>query len=45
MYAVEASNMSAFCAKLVKANRFSDRMTVIAGKIEEVGIIDDVMMM
>ena len=31
--------MSSHCSKLVKANKFSDRMIVIAGKIEEVGVI------
>lgn len=46
MYSVEASNMSAHCSKLVTANKFSTRMTVIAGKIEEVCVnFDDVMMM
>ena len=44
MYAVEASNMSTHCSKLVKANNFSDRMIVITGKIEEV-CFDDVIMM
>ena len=36
VYAVEASNMAAHCAKLVQANKYSDRMKVIPGKIEEV---------
>jgi SAM-dependent methyltransferase len=42
VYAVEASNMSAHCSKLVKANNFSDRMTVIAGKIEEIDLPEEV---
>ena len=45
VYAVEASNMSAHCARLVQANKLSDRMKVIAGKIEEVCNVSDVMMM
>ena len=44
VYAVEASNMATYCAKLVKANNLSDRMQVLGGKIEEVSI-DDVIMM
>ena len=43
VYAVEASNMATYCAKLVKANNLSDRMQVLGGKIEEVSI-DDVIM-
>ena len=36
MYAIEASSMAVHCQRLVKDNNFSDRMTVIAGKVEEV---------
>ena len=36
VYAVEASGMSVHCAALVKANGLSDRITVLAGKVEEV---------
>jgi histone-arginine methyltransferase CARM1 len=42
VYAVEASNMAAHCAKLVQANKYSDRMKVIPGKIEEVNIPEEV---
>ena len=37
VYAIEASNMAVHCKKLVKDNNFSERMTVITGKVEEVG--------
>ena len=36
VYAVEASSTAVHCARLVKANGFSDKITVIAGKVEEV---------
>ena len=36
VYAVEGSNIAVHCARLVKANGLSDKITVIAGKIEEV---------
>lgn len=36
VYAVEASNMSQFAQQLVAANHLSDRIEVIAGKIEEI---------
>ncbi len=39
MYAVEASSMAVHCAKLVSANGLSDKVTVIAGKVEEVGVV------
>ena len=38
VYAVEASNMAVHCQRLVRENQFSDRMTVIAGKVEEVSL-------
>lgn len=36
VYAVEASNMSQFAQQLVAANNLSDKIEVIAGKIEEI---------
>ena len=36
VYAVEASSTAVHCARLVKANGLSDKITVIAGKVEEV---------
>ena len=39
VYAIEASSMAVHCAKLVSANRLSDKVTVIAGKVEEVGVV------
>ena len=39
VYAVEASSMAVHCARLVSANRLSDKITVIAGKVEEVGVV------
>ncbi len=36
MYAVEASSMAVHCAKLVAANGLSDKIIVLAGKVEEV---------
>ena len=36
VYAVEASSMARHCQKLANANNFSDRMVVIAKKMEEV---------
>ena len=39
VYSVEASNMSKHCSQLAKANKFEDRMAVIAAKIEEVCIM------
>lgn len=38
VYAIEASNMAVHCRKLVKENKFADKMTVIIGKVEEVGM-------
>lgn len=38
VYAIEASNMALHCKKLVKENHFADKMTVIAGKVEEVSM-------
>ncbi|PAA83475.1 hypothetical protein BOX15_Mlig016192g2 [Macrostomum lignano] len=42
VYAVEASNMSAMCERLVRANNLQDRITVVTGKIEEVDIPEKV---
>ena len=36
VYAVEASNMSEHCKKLVEANNYQDKIEVICGKIEEI---------
>lgn len=36
VYAVEASSMAVHCQKLVKANKLSNKIIVIAGKVEEV---------
>ena len=36
VYCVEASSMSVHCQQLIKDNNLSDKMTVIAGKMEEV---------
>jgi hypothetical protein len=36
VYAIEASNIAAYCQRLVKENGFADKMTVIMGKVEEV---------
>ncbi len=36
VYAIEASNMSEHCKKLVRENNLSDKMTVVNGKVEEV---------
>ena len=36
VYAVEASNMAQYAQQLVDANGFTDRIIVIAGKIEEI---------
>lgn len=42
VYAVEASNMAQFAQQLVAANNLSDRITVIAGKIEEIELPEHV---
>ena len=39
VYAIEASSMAVHCARLVSANRLADKITVIAGKVEEVGVV------
>jgi histone-arginine methyltransferase CARM1 len=36
VYAVEASSMAVHCQMLVKANKHSNKIVVIAGKVEEV---------
>ena len=36
VYAIEASNMAVHCQKLVRENMKEDKITVIAGKVEEV---------
>ena len=36
VYAIEASSMAAYCMELVKGNRLTNKVVVIAGKIEEV---------
>ncbi|KAE9554964.1 hypothetical protein FO519_001861 [Halicephalobus sp. NKZ332] len=42
VYAVEASQMAAHCAELVRTNNLADRITVIPGKIEEVDLPEKV---
>jgi histone-arginine methyltransferase CARM1 len=42
VYAVEASQMAAHCAELVRTNNLSDKITVIPGKIEEVQLPEKV---
>lgn len=42
VYAVEASNMAQYAQQLVAANNMSDRITVIAGKIEEIELPEKV---
>lgn len=42
VYAVEASNMSQYAQKLVGANNLSDKIKVIAGKIEEISLPEQV---
>jgi type I protein arginine methyltransferase len=42
VYAVEASNMAQYAQELVAANNLSDRITVIAGKIEEIELPEKV---
>ncbi len=39
VYAVEASSMAVHCSKLVAANGLSDKIKVIAGKVEEVSVL------
>lgn len=36
VYAIEASSMAVHCQTLVKANQLSNKIVVIAGKVEEV---------
>ena len=36
VYAVEASNIAVYCQQLVHSNGVADKISVIAGKIEEV---------
>lgn len=38
VYAIEASSMAMHCEALVRQNRLTDKITVIAGKIEEVDV-------
>lgn len=42
VYAVEASNMAQYAQQLVASNNLSDRITVIAGKIEEIELPEKV---
>lgn len=42
MYAVEASNMAHYAQNLVEANDLSDKIKVIAGKIEEIELPEKV---
>lgn len=42
VYAVEASNMAQYAQQLVTANNLSERITVIAGKIEEIDLPEKV---
>lgn len=42
VYAVEASNMAQYAQQLVAANNLSDRISVIAGKIEEIELPEKV---
>ncbi|ELU16220.1 hypothetical protein CAPTEDRAFT_179627 [Capitella teleta] len=42
VYAIEASSMALHCEALVKQNRLTDKITVIAGKIEEVEVPEQV---
>lgn len=42
VYAVEASNMAQYAQQLVAANSLSERITVIAGKIEEIDLPEKV---
>lgn len=42
VYAVEASNMAQYAQQLVASNNMSDRITVIAGKIEEIELPEKV---
>ena len=38
VYAIEASNMAVHCQNLIQSNRLDDKITLIAGKVEEVRI-------
>ncbi|MFH4978001.1 hypothetical protein AB6A40_004710 [Gnathostoma spinigerum] len=42
VYAVEASSMAIHCAELVRTNGLSDKIVVVAGRIEEVEIPEQV---
>lgn len=42
VYAVEASNMAQYAQQLVASNNLSERITVIAGKIEEIDLPEKV---
>jgi histone-arginine methyltransferase CARM1 len=42
VYAVEASSMAVHCQMLVKANKHSNKIVVIAGKVEEIDIPEKV---
>lgn len=42
VYAVEASNMAQYAQQLVAANNLNERITVIAGKIEEIDLPEKV---
>lgn len=39
VYAVEASSMAVYCQKLIRANKLSNKIFVIAGKVEEVVLV------
>lgn len=42
VFAVEASNMAQYAHQLIAANNLSDRIQVIAGKIEEIELLEKV---
>ncbi|KAJ8339067.1 hypothetical protein SKAU_G00358530 [Synaphobranchus kaupii] len=42
VYAVEASSVAKYAQMLVKSNNLSDKITVLAGKIEDVSVPEDV---
>ncbi|KAG9335741.1 hypothetical protein JZ751_004277 [Albula glossodonta] len=42
VYAVEASSVATYAQILVKSNNLSDKITVLAGKVEEVSFPEDV---
>lgn len=42
VYAIEASNMAVHCQNLIQSNRLDDKITLIAGKVEEVDVPEKV---